>query len=79
MVVLRQWKLNAPANISFSFVALQQMAAEGQYYKTASDIEMCMKQRCGTESIHAEDMATKNDRQLLNVYGDQTVDVNTVM
>ena len=38
-----------------------------------------MKQRCVTEFLHAEKMATIDPHQMLNVYGDQTVDVSTVM
>ena len=38
-----------------------------------------MKQRCVTEFLHAEKIAPNDiHRHLLNVYGDQTVDVNTV-
>jgi hypothetical protein len=55
------------------------MAAEGQSGKMASDMEVRMKQRCVIEFLHAEKIAP-NDvlRHLLNVYGDQTVDVCTV-
>ena len=55
------------------------MAAEGQSDRMVSDVEMRMKQRCGIEFLHEEKMApTDVDRQLLNVYGDQTADVGTV-
>jgi len=38
-----------------------------------------MKQRCVTEFLHAEKIAPNEiHRRLLNVYGDQTVDVSTV-
>jgi len=55
------------------------MTAEGQSDKMASDIEVCMKQRCVIEFLHVEKI-TPNDihQRLLNVYGDQTVDINTV-
>ena len=45
----------------------------------ASDMEVCLKQRCVIEFLHVEKI-TPNDihRRLLNVYGDQTVDVSTV-
>ena len=55
------------------------MAAEGQSDKMMPDVKLCMKQRCGTEFIHAEKMASINVHQhLLNISGDQTVDVSTV-
>ena len=55
------------------------MTAEGQSDKMASDIEVRMKQRCVTEFLHAEKIAPNDiHRRLLNVYGDQTVDVSTV-
>jgi len=40
---------------------------------------VCMKQRCSIESLHAEKIAPIDIyHRLLNVYGDQTMDVNTV-
>ena len=55
------------------------MAAEGQSDKTASDMEVCMKQMCVTEFLHVEKMApTDVHQRLMNVYGDQTMDVSTV-
>ena len=39
---------------SLKFVAMWQMAAEGQSGKTASDVEVCMKQRCVTEFYHVK-------------------------
>jgi len=55
------------------------MTAEGQSDKMASDMEVRVKQRCVTEFLHAEKMAPNDIHQcLLNVYGDQTVDVSTV-
>jgi len=42
-------------------------------------MEVRMKQRCVIEFLHAEKIAPNDiHRRLLNVYGDQTVDVNTV-
>jgi len=56
------------------------MTAVGQSDKTASDMEVCMKQRCVIEFLHAEKIAPIDIHQcLLNVYGDHTVDVSTVM
>jgi hypothetical protein len=40
-----------------SSVAVQQMAAEEQSRKMASHMEVCMKQRCVTEFLHAEENA----------------------
>ena len=54
------------------------MAAEGQSDKMVSDMEVHVKQRCVTEFLHAEKMApTDIHLCLLNIYGDQTVHVNT--
>ncbi|XP_040556984.1 serine/threonine-protein kinase VRK1 isoform X1 [Gallus gallus] len=58
---------------------VQKMAAEGQSDIMASDMEARMKQRCIIEFLHAEKIAPIDiHRRLLNVYGDQTVDVSTV-
>ena len=58
---------------------MQQMAAEGQSDKMVSDMEEWMKQRCGVEFLHTEKMAPIDIYQcLLNVDGDQPVDVSTV-
>ena len=55
------------------------MAAEGQSDTMASDMEVCMAQRCGTEFLLAEKMPLIDIHQYLpNVSGDQTVDVSTV-
>lgn len=55
------------------------MAAEGHYDTMASDVEMQMKQRCGTEILHADNTAPSDIHQhLQNVYGDQALDVSTV-
>ena len=70
-----QWRLNLPTNIPLHFVAVKQMATEGQNDK----MEVRMKQRCVTEFLHAEKLAPTDIHQcLLNVSGDQTVDVSTV-
>ena len=79
VVVVRKERLNLPANISLHFVAALQMAAEGHSDRMVSDMEVQMKQRCGTEFLHAEKIASTDIHQhLLNVYGDQTADVSTV-
>jgi len=42
------------------------------------DMEVRMKQRCVIEFLHEEKIAPNDiHRRLLNVYGDQTVDVST--
>jgi len=42
-------------------------------------MEVQMKQSCITEFLHAEKIAPTDIQQhLLNIYGDQTVDVSTV-
>ena len=74
-----QYRLNLPANILLNFVAMRQMTAEGQSDKMASDIEVHMKQRRVIEFLHVEKIALNDiHRCLLNVYGDQTVDVSIV-
>ena len=55
------------------------MAAEGQSDTMVSAIEVRMKERCGIEFLHVEKMApTDFHGCLLNIYGDQAVDVSTV-
>ena len=55
------------------------MAAKGQSDKMASDMEVPTKQTFVIEFLHAEKMAPTDIRQyLLNIHGDQTVDVSTV-
>lgn len=45
----------------------------------ASDMKVRMKQRCVIEFLHAEKIAPSDiHKRLLKVYGEQTVDVNTV-
>jgi len=39
---------------SITFVAMQQMEAERQYDKMASDIEVHMKERCIIEFLHVK-------------------------
>jgi hypothetical protein len=72
-------QVETSANILLSFVAVRQMAAEGQIDKMVSDMEVHMKQRCVTELLHAEKFGPNYiHRRLLNVYGDQIVGVSTV-
>ena len=66
-------------NISLYFVAVWWMAAEGQSDRMASEMEVCVKQRCGTEFLCAEKMAPGDIHWCLqNAYGHQTVNVSTV-
>ena len=55
------------------------MAAEGKSDRMVSDMEVCMKQRCVTEFLYAEKKTAAIDSHqcLLNIYGDQTVNVST--
>lgn len=48
-ILLWQKRLNIPSDILLHFIAVQQMAAEGQSNKIASGMEVYMKRRCGTE------------------------------
>ena len=54
---------NLPPNIPFHVVAMWLMAAEGQSDTMASDMEVCMKQRCVTEFLHAEKTASIDTHQ----------------
>jgi len=55
------------------------MAAEGQSDRMVSDVEAHVKQTCVIEFFSTEKMAPSDIHQcLLNVYGDQTVDVSRV-
>ena len=79
MLVILQYRLKLPPSIPLNFGAVRQMKAEGQSDKMASDMEVRMKQRCVTEFLHPEKIAPNDiHRRLLNVYGDQTLDVSTV-
>ena len=53
------------------------MAAEGQSDRMVSDMIVCIKQRYVTEFIIIP--STGICQHLLNVYGDQPVDMSTVM
>jgi hypothetical protein len=58
---------------------MQQIAAEEQSGKMASDMEVLTKQRCGFEFLHVEKIPPVDiHRRLLNVYGNQSADVSTV-
>jgi hypothetical protein len=58
---------------------VRQIAAEEQSGEMASDVEVHTKQKCVIEFLHAEKIAPIDiHRRLLNVYGEQTVDVSTV-
>ena len=73
-MVVQQRRLNLLINMLLHFVAMRKIAAEGH-----SDMEVCMKRRIVNEFLHAEKTAPTDIHQcLLNVYGDQTVDVSTL-
>jgi len=58
MSVSWQWRLKLPTNIPLHFVAMWQMAAEGQSDKMVFDMDVHMKQRCVIEVLHAEKNGT---------------------
>ena len=57
MLVVWLQRMNLPTNTPLHFVAMRQMAAEGETDKMVSDMEVCMKQSCVTEFLHVEKMA----------------------
>jgi len=75
-LVVRQWRLNLPTNIPLHVVAVQQMAAEGQSDRMASDVGSA----CEAKVWHWILPWGKNGTHwcLPNTYGDQTVDVSAV-
>ena len=79
MFVVWQQRLTIPTNILSYFVSVWQMAGEGQSDKKSFDMVVGMKQRCGTEFLHAKEMAPTDIHQhLLKDHGDQKVDASTV-
>ena len=55
------------------------MVAEGQSDKMVSDMEVWMKQRCAIKFFRAEKKAPTDIHQhVLNIYGDQVVDVSAM-
>jgi len=78
--VVWQQRLNLPNCIPLHVVAMGQMAAEGQSGKMASDVEVCVEQRGVVAFLQAEKMAPIDSHQyLLNICGNQTVDMSTVI
>ena len=58
---------------------MRQLAAEGQFDRMVGDMEVWMKQKRVTEFLHVEKMAPTDIHQLLmNILGDQSVNVSTV-
>jgi len=47
-------RLHLPINIAFHFVAVREMAAEGQSDRMVSDKEVCMEQSSVIEFPHVE-------------------------
>lgn len=45
-------------SVGWCILLVYQMAAEGQFDKMVSDVEVCMKQRFVTEPLHAESEGT---------------------
>ena len=69
-----QWKLNLP-----TILLLCNRWQQGGSDKTASDMEVQIKQRCVTEFLCAEKMVPTDIHQcFLNIYGDQIVNVSTL-
>jgi len=65
-----------PTSVSLHFVAMWQMAA---ICKMAHDVEVCMKKSYGIKFLHAKKMSHSDIHWcLLNISGDQIVDVSTV-
>ena len=63
--------MSLPTNIPLHFVAVRQMAAEGQSDKIVSDVEVCMKKMGVTEFFHVEKIIPIDVHQhLLNIYGE---------
>jgi len=72
--------LNLPTNIPLHFVVVERLAAEGQSDKMMSDM-VRMKQKSIIEFLHflLKTIGPTDIRlYLMNVSGDQTVDVSTV-
>jgi len=73
-----QLRLNLPINIPLHFLAMSQVAAEEHSHRMTFDVEVLMKQKSGNEFLHEEKNVPIDIYWcLLNVYGDQTVDVST--
>ena len=53
-LVVWQYRLKLSTNALLNFLAVGQMAAEGQSDKMTSDMEVHRKQRCGIEFLHME-------------------------
>ena len=71
--VERSWQF------SVKFCCIQHVVVEGQSDEIVSDMEVYMKQMCVIELLHVEKFVPIDTHQyLLNVYGDQAVDVSTV-
>ena len=64
-----------PTKIPLHFVALWQMAAQGQSNKMVSDMKVHMKQSCVIEFLHVKNITPADIHQhLLKTYRDQTVE-----
>ena len=77
--MVQQKMLNLLTNILLHFIAVQQMAAEGQSDIMVSHMKVRMKKKCGTDFLHAEKIApTDIHWHLVNVYGDQPMEASIV-
>ena len=80
MLVVQQWRLSPSTNMSLGFVAKQQIVTERQSNNLASNMEVHMKQRCADEYFHMKKKIASIGILwfLMNIHGDQTMDVSTV-
>jgi len=68
-----QQRLNLPTNTHSTMLLL---CDRWHSDKMMSDMEVCMRERCGTEFFHGEKMAPIDTRRhLMSIHGDQTADV----
>jgi len=66
-------------NIPLHVDVVWQMAADGQSGRVVTDMEVHMKQRCVTEFLYTKHLSHIDIHwHSVNIYGDQTVDDNTV-
>jgi len=82
--ILWCWQYNSRGwtflSISYNILLLCDRWQQRSSLTEWSLMETCIEQKYGTEFLHEEKMATTDTHQcLLNVSGDQTADVGTVM
>ena len=59
--IIMEVEEESPANISLHFVAVRQMATEGQSDRMVPDMEVHMKRKCVTEFLWVENTVPIND------------------